>query len=92
LLFKVITDVLERSGFAMLVCVLIAIGSGTHLSLLLLATLSLFLLLSALNAYRGYVADKHGQAALEHYLDALANALVGIGIYATLLLFGIRVF
>jgi len=92
LLFKVISDVLERSSFAMLVCVLIAIGSGTRLSLLLLATLSLFLLLGALNVYRGHVADRHGQPALEHYLDALANALVSISIYATLLLFGIRVF
>lgn len=92
MLFKVITAALERSGVAMLVCVLIAIGSGIRLSLLLIVTLSLFLLFGALNAYRGYVSERHRKPALEHYLDALANALVSISIYATLLLLGLRVF
>ena len=88
MLLKVITDVLEQSSLAMLVCVLIGIASGTRLSLLLLATLSVFFVLGALNTYRGYAAERHGRPAVKHYLDAIANVLVCVGIYSIFLRFG----
>lgn len=81
MLLKVITDVLEQSSLAMLVCVLIAIASGTRLSLLLLATLNVFFVLGALNTYWGYAAERHGRPAVKHYLDAIANVLVCVSIY-----------
>jgi uncharacterized membrane protein YqjE len=92
LLLKVIIDVLEQSSFAMLVCVLIAIASGTRLSLLLLATLSVFFVLGALNTYWGYAAERHGRPAVKHYRDAIANVLACVSIYSIFLLFGLSAF
>ena len=62
----------------MLVCVLIAIASGTRLSLLLPATLSVCFVLVALNTYRGYAAERHGRTAVKQYFDAIANVLYSI--------------
>jgi hypothetical protein len=92
LLLKVITDVLEQSSFAVLVCVLIAIASGTRLSLLSQATLSVFFVLGALNTYWGYAAERHGRPAVKHYLDAIANVLACVSICSIFLLFGLRAF
>jgi len=41
----------------------------------LLATLSVFFVLGALNTYWGYAAERHGRPAVKHYLDAIANVL-----------------
>jgi hypothetical protein len=88
-IFKIVTDVPEQFGFSMLVCVMIAIASGVHLSFLLLTALGVFSLLDAINAYRGYTAERLQPAAMP-YLDALANVLVTLGIYVTCLLVGVR--
>jgi hypothetical protein len=88
-IFKIVTDVPEQFGFSMLVCVMIAIAGGVHLSFLLLTALGVFPLLDAINAYRGYTAERL-QPAAKPYLDALANVLVTLSIYVTCLLVGVR--
>jgi hypothetical protein len=92
MLFKVVTDVLERLGFAVLICVMIAIISGVQLSYFLFGASIVFFVLTGKSAYQGHVAERTGKSAIKPYLDAMANALVGLGISLICVLVGIRVF